>query len=168
MTKRTREVDRYYWDACVFLSLIEGTKDRLPIIDAILDDCQNGRIEICTSVLSITEVAFGKAEKDGKAIDPSTEEKIDKLWTPPSPIKVIEFHELMAYDAKALIRKGLRSDWRLKSADAIHLVTAKRMGVAEFHTYDSKLMRYAPDLGFTIREPDTDRKLLLPPDDDET
>ena len=37
--------------------------------------------------------------------------------------------------------------------DAIHLATARRLGVQEFHTYDEKLLKYQGDLGFPIREP---------------
>jgi len=45
-----------YWDASVFLSAIENTLDRLPTINAILDDCEQDKINIYTSILSICTV----------------------------------------------------------------------------------------------------------------
>jgi hypothetical protein len=37
--------------------------------------------------------------------------------------------------------------------DAMHLATAKHMGVAEMHTYDDRLLRWDGDAGFPIQEP---------------
>jgi len=73
MAERRAEPERLYWDACVFLSAVSATPDRLPTIQAILDDCDRQQVAIYTSMLSITEVAFGGAEKDGKALDPAIE-----------------------------------------------------------------------------------------------
>ncbi len=49
-----------YWDSCVFLSYIEGHAERLPMLDAMLAEANAGRIEIRTSVVTLTEVAFVK------------------------------------------------------------------------------------------------------------
>ena len=140
---------KYYWDACVFLSWIDGTLNRGPTIEAILTDCENEKLEIYTSSLSITEVAFLPAEKDRKILDRQVEEKIDNLWLPPSPIRLVDMYQRIAFEAKALIREAITRGWRLKPADAIHLVTAKVIAVSEFHTYDESLYKFSKIAGYT-------------------
>ena len=147
----------YYWDACVLLSYIEGDADRLPIIEAILADCDAGTAGIATSVLSIAEVAFGKAEKDHKALQPEIESKIDQLWQPPSPVILAEVSELVVRDARSLMRTVLEREYSLKCRDAIHLATAGRFGINEFHTYDKGLFKYADMMKFPINAPTTGR-----------
>ena len=67
-----------YWDACVFLSYINGTPEHLRDIDPLLE--RSGQdFQIITSAITIVEVSFGKIEQDGKVLDPIIEEKIDAL-----------------------------------------------------------------------------------------
>ena len=89
---------------------------------------------LVTSVLSIVEVAFAKAEQDAKALSVEQAAAIAKLWQPNSPISTSEFYQLMAEDAQALIREAMTRGWSLKAANAIHLATADRLKVVEFHT----------------------------------
>ncbi len=55
--------ERVYWDACVFLSYINGEQERLPVIDALLEESRSGKIEIITSTVSLAEVAFAEEER---------------------------------------------------------------------------------------------------------
>lgn len=155
------ETTRVYWDSCVFLSYVNGTADRLNDINAFLERASNGEIEVLTSTISIVEVAFAKVEQDRKALDPEIDEKIATLWAPGSGVKLVEFYALIADEAKALMRSGLAKGWSLKPIDAIHLATAKRMSVPEFHTYDETLFRYAQELGFAISRPAAGQLKLL-------
>jgi predicted nucleic acid-binding protein len=111
--------------------------------------------QIITSVLSITEVAFAKIEQDQKVLDPETERKIGLMWKAGSPIKIVEFYELIALKAQKLIRAAIVKGWQLKPADAIHLATADQLKVKDFHTYDDKLDKYSEltDSKFIIRRP---------------
>jgi predicted nucleic acid-binding protein len=80
--------------------------------------------------------------------------KIDELWKPASPIKLVEVHPAIVRDARGLIRAAVAAGRSgLRAADAIHLATAERMGAAEFHTYDTGLPKHLPDVSFMIREP---------------
>jgi len=118
-----------------------------------------------TSMLSIVEVAWGKLEQDGKLLDPTTEQTINKLWDMGSPIEVVEFYELIAEDAKTLMRAGIPHGWSLKPADAIHIATADRLAVSEFHTYDdAKLAKYSPftKTKFPIVQPAAKQPVLAP------
>jgi predicted nucleic acid-binding protein len=126
----------------VMLSYINGTPDRLPDIEALLGrsgkDCR-----LITSVLSIVEVAFAKQEQDAKALSDEQAAAIAELWEANSPISTSEFYQLIAEDAQALIREAMTRGWSLKAADAIHLATADRLKVVEFHTYDKSLEKYS-------------------------
>lgn len=163
MSDKDAPVKRVYWDSNVFLSAINASKDRLPVIEAILDDCDHGDVEIYTSVLSITEVAFADSEKTERRLSPETQARIDKLWMPPSPIRVEEMSHPVANEARNLMRQAIVEGWTLKPPDAIHLASAKRRLVHEFHTYDvRRLSKFASITRYAIIEPRVDR-LLFPP-----
>lgn len=144
---------RIYWDTCVLLSFINGLPERLPDIETLLLEAEKETVELLTSTLSIVEVAFAAAEQDRHVLDEGTEERINKLWIPSSPIKLVEFHQLIAQDARDLMCKALTKGWSLKPLDAIHLGSAQRMGVDEFHTYDRKLHGYHELIGCKIQPP---------------
>jgi predicted nucleic acid-binding protein len=136
----------YYWDACVFLSFIEGRADRLPDIDATMDEAERGECQLWSSHLSIVEVAYGKTEKDGRSLHPQIEKEIDNLWHPDSPVKLAEVSHLICIGARALIRGAMVKQVGVRSADAVHLATARIIGVDEFHTYDGNLLTKCADL----------------------
>lgn len=146
--------ERIYWDSCVPLSYVNGTADRVPVIEELLRHARRGEVELLTSVLSITEVAFAAAEQVGD-LSEETEADIDSLWTPDSPINLVEFHDLIARDARGLIRQGVQQKWgKLKPPDAIHLATANRVGVDRFHTYDERVLKWDGALGFPVTQPE--------------
>ena len=75
----------------------------------------------------------------------------------------MEFYELIARDAQALIRWALEKGFSLKTADAIHIATADRLGAKEFHTYDEKLYKFSKQTpgGFEIIPPLAKTPLLI-------
>lgn len=140
----TEELPFIYWDACVPMSYINAVADRVPHIQGLMS-VSGKDLRLITSVLSIAEVAFAKIEQDGQLLDKEAEERIAKLWEPASPIELAEIHELIMHDAKELMRRAIAhtpEKWSLKPADAIHLATADRLDVKEFHTYDDKLDKF--------------------------
>lgn len=144
-----------YLDAPVFLSYVNDDQDRAPTIEAIFDEGAKPGLQLFTSELTIVEVAFGVVEQKSKLLDADTESRINNLWAPGSPISLIEYYRLIGEDAKELMRLAITKGWSLKPLDAIHLSTARRMEVQEFHTYDDKLYKYSNDVGFVICEPYT-------------
>ena len=80
---------RVYWDSCVFLSYFNGDTDRLPQIEALLKSASaDNAIEIVTSTISITEVAFAQVEQTGKT-DPAIEAAMDNLWADRSAVMLV-------------------------------------------------------------------------------
>ena len=98
---------RVAWDADVLLSYIDGEAERLPILDELLRQSRAGEIELVTSALSQVEVAFASSEAESETLDPEIEERIDELWTPSSPVHVVEFHPAIAQAARDLLRQAV-------------------------------------------------------------
>src|SRR3954453_21623248 len=101
------DLRRVYWDACVPLSHINAIPDRLPIIEELFRKARAGEFELLTSVLSRVEVAFAATEQQTGSLDPVVEARIDDLWRPGSPIKLVEFYDLIAQSARELMRQGI-------------------------------------------------------------
>jgi predicted nucleic acid-binding protein len=152
MPRRTTPLPRSYWDACLFLSYINGDADRLADLETLLEAAYQGAVEIVTSTVSIVEVARGAQEQAGE-LDAVAMAKIDALWEPPSPIKLVEFHRVIATNARDLIRNGIRRGWSLKPMDAIHLATAANAQAGELLTYDTALEKYADLIMLPIAQP---------------
>ena len=156
-----------YWDACVPLSYINGEPDRVPHIQGLMD-VSGKEFRFVTSVLSIVEVAFAKVEQDAHLLDVAIEARIAKLWEPGSPIELAEVHQLVVEDAKEFMRRAVAhtpEKWSLKAADAIHLATADRLDVKEFHTYDEKLDKFKAitNKHFPIVRPVAEQPALVAP-----
>lgn len=156
------EPRRVYWDACVFLHYIEGTQEWMPILDALLEEASESKgLVIVTSSVSITEVAFAQAERSGKSLDPKIEAAIDALWNDRSAVTLVEVNEIIAREARRLLRRAVESGRHLKPMDAIHLATAVNRRVDDFHTTDGRLQQGWQDLGFPVRDPSSRKPRLF-------
>lgn len=156
------ELRHIYWDANVFLTYINGAPQWLATLDAILAEVERsqGRLEIVTSTISIVEVAFATHEQTGKGLDPAIEQQIESLWADRGVVKLADFHQLIAWEARQLMRTAVSRGWSLKPNDAIHLATARRVGVGEFQTFDARLDKHRDDLGSPILRPHTSQPML--------
>ena len=149
-----------YWDSCVFLRYVNMMPEHLSLLEQILEDSasDSSPIKIYTSVLSHVEVSFGASEQQNQALDPETERLIGNLWSDPGAVVSVEYHTDIGQIATGLMRDAVTRGWSLKPFDAIHFATAQWLSsvgltVEEFHTYDGRLLRYAPIIGFPIVEP---------------
>lgn len=155
---KSRAVPRLYWDSCVFVSLIEATAGRIDVIEYLANEASKGRIEICTSLFTIAEVAYIKLDKDEKQIDPSAQAKIDNLWKPGSIFKLCEPHQGIMVASAHLVRDARIAGFGIKAKDAIHIATAMDLGIDAVHTYDgfgNKWQQLHSLTGITISEPKT-------------
>lgn len=130
--------DRRYWDSNAFLGWLNDEKDKAAQCEAVLDAAEEGRLEIVTSALTLTEVIRKKGQKP---IPRESEQKIRDFFEQPWII-VREVDRFVAERARDLI-------WThgLKGPDAIHLATALRLGLTVMDTYDEKLVALDGKLG---------------------
>lgn len=156
--KQQPKARRLYWDASVFVSYVNGEADRVPTIEAILAENEEGTTEIFTSQLTMVEVIYAKSG-ERKQVDEETEKRIITLI---KSARMIDVHELISTNARGIIRNALSNEidpnaWRVKSNDAIHLATAKFLvevvGLDEVHTYDLRWDRYTAEVGCKITRP---------------
>lgn len=116
---------RVYFDANVIIAYLADEAGRASVAAALLEDAQRGNIELLTSVLSVTEVAF-IASDHAPDVSNADESAIEALWSPGSPIRLTDISIRVAERARSIIRaarsRGMRS---VKPADAIHLASAK-------------------------------------------
>lgn len=147
---------RYYWDTNIFLHYLEGTPEYAVTIAELLERASGeGLIEIITSTLTISETAFAAWERTHGRLDAGVKSAMDSLWADQSVVNLVEVSSIIAEDARDLMRSMLPDKpppgWKgLRSPDAIHLATAARQKVAEFHTYDKGLDKYSAQFSFTI------------------
>jgi len=149
-----REGERGYVDTDVFLSYLDGHPTRVDVIQALLDQALEDRYELYTSVATIAEVAFAATEKTGQALDPEIEEAMGELWSPASPITVVELFPEIAIQARKLVRDGMVTNRRIKPFDAIHLATAVHLKVDALITYNlADFDRWEEDLAIRVEHP---------------
>jgi len=112
-------------------------------------------------VLSITEVAFGANERDSGLTDEG-ETAIDELWSPASPITLIDVSEALTRSARALIRSAKVQGRSVRGADAVHLASAVLFGADAIYTYeaDARRQTWAQLTAIPVSEPVTDRPQL--------
>ncbi len=138
----------------MFLSYVDRQPGRLSDIDALLGQARRGEIEIVTSTVSITEVAFGSVERDQNALLPEVQSRINGLWLPSSPVQLAEVSQLVVEDARELMRDAISQGTKVsKPMDAIHLSTAIRLEADILHTYDDGLQKIAARAGMRSIEP---------------
>lgn len=152
---------RIYWDACVFLSAFDGNPQRKEVMRSMLEQnmAVDGEISIMTSTYTIAEVAFAAQEREAKLLDEAILKSIDAFWEG-SGILLLEFHQLLAYDARELGRKFAAGGRSLRGKDSVHMATAARHSAVELHTYDEKLLRIGEFDGIKICKPSLQQPLF--------
>src|SRR5262245_47275042 len=127
------DLKRVYWDANVWLGLINGEPNKKRAVEYIYRSAKSGSHEIWTSTLSLVEVF--RIQDEEKLSRPLPEENLDKIeqMFQQDLVKLVPVDLEIGKSARRLLRetRGLR-----KSPDAIHLASALRWPVEVPHTYD--------------------------------
>lgn len=123
---------RAYWDACVFLGLINQELGKHADCLAVWKEAEAGETLIYTSFFTFTEVFKAKCEGKAKPLAEADDQQIETLlrqkW-----IRPVIVDERIATAARRLMRHHPECK---KPSDGLHLATAMALNVDEMHTYD--------------------------------
>lgn len=156
------KVSYIYCDANVFLAYFNAEAGRVTILDQLFEEVQqDNQRKIVTSVVSITEVSHVAEERTRNRLDEKIYDALESFWGDNSLVEFVDFNELIARQARDLIRKAISLKFVLRTNDAIHLTSAKYVGAAECLTYDQKLYKFSSIVDYDIREPYVSSPRLL-------
>lgn len=145
---KTEREPIYYWDACVYISWLDGgqgrTTSEMSDLQSVASGVQNNKAILVTSEITRVEVvklnASAQAQFDAFLMRPNS-----RPHTVDKPV----------IDRATKLRTAIPS---LKTPDSIHLATAMKFGVDSFHTFDGKLLALSgsPNVNrMTIEKPAT-------------
>ncbi len=123
------------WDANVVLDYLSGNQNVQPDCDLILNQAQQGQIEIVVSTIAEAEVAYlpGLSPADSEA-------KIREFFSR-DYIVIATFDSPIARIAR-IARRLIRDYKGLRSADAVHWATAVRFHIPILETTDPDLLKH--------------------------
>ena len=131
-----------YWDAMLFIYLIEKNPEYAPRVKEILAELNARDDTLCTSIFTIGEVLTGAYAKG--AVELATE--IKQLMKSPDILILPFTAEIADHYAR------IRARYRVRPADAIHLATAADAKVDLFVTNDRALHKLVvPGIQFVVR-----------------
>jgi predicted nucleic acid-binding protein len=131
---------RIYWDACVWIALIQQeqirdangklVEDRYGMCRNVINAAVRGQIEIATSTLSFAEVCKNRDVMD------KAEDKIAAFFEV-DYVLAINLDRAVGERARGLMMGDFP---KLKPPDACHLASASVANAEEMHTFDDKLL----------------------------
>ncbi len=126
------DLKRIYWDACIWISFINGDPKAAERCKHLIEQARAGHISIWTSSLSLAEVFRKKCEDKLSTLPESGDLDFEKF------IEQDFLYEVqLDHDVGTMARRLLRKHPQLKKpTDAIHLATAVLYDLDEFHTSD--------------------------------
>jgi len=131
-----------YWDSCVFISAVQQTAERYPILKAILDLATTEKVVIVTSALTIAEVV--KLDVDNAAPDQlATDAAVIRNFFENDFIAIRNVDRLIAERAGDIVHQ-----YGIKPPDAIHVATALSSRCSCLQTYDKPLLRFDGQIGW--------------------
>lgn len=123
---------RVYWDACAWLGLLNGEREKLVALQVVWEKARRGEVEIWTSAFCLAEVYKAKCEGGAESLGPEGDQALDDMFDQDF-VKVVQ----VDVEIGRLARRLLRSQAKLKKpSDAIHLATAVQWDLEQLHTYD--------------------------------
>jgi len=144
-----------YWDSCVFISLLQQTKDRYEALAHIEDEAKEGKYKIVTSMVTLAEVS--RAHGEGVIDDVTSEKLLDYFENDYIVLRSVD--RPTGREAHKLARQ-----LNIMPLDAIHLAAAVRAGVPMIHTYDSKKHRRKGLLKWNGKIGTPPISIVVPPD----
>jgi predicted nucleic acid-binding protein len=123
---------KVYWDACVWLSLINDDPGRADRCRHLVEQAKQGDVQIWTSSITLAEVFKKKCEGKNISLPETGDEGFENLLNQDFVYEVQADH-----DIGVLARRLLRKYPALKQPnDAIHAATAALNNIDELHSFD--------------------------------
>lgn len=127
------KVPKYYWDACIWITLIsEPGTVRHDCCAYVLEMAQRGECEIWTSAFTLAEVYKRKCDGVVVGLEEAYDEKFEDLIESEF-VKKVSVDMDVGTVARRLLRKYPRIG---KPQDAVHVASCLLENVDEFHTFD--------------------------------
>ncbi len=127
-----------YWDTTCFLAWLKEEPDKVDFCRGVIQGCQEGRIKLITSTLTLAEVLFLRR---GPKIPPEDAEKIKAFFE----------HRYIAAASldRSTAEKAQEIFWNydIKPNDAVHAATAVRLGIQIFDTFDPDFDKLHGNIG---------------------
>ncbi len=120
-----------YWDTMLFVYWIEGNPQFGPRVQSIRKRIQDRGDRLCTSVFTVGEALAGPRKRNQPHI-------VDRL------LEYFHSNEIETFAftlATAELYSGIRAQYQVPPADAIHLATASQARVDLFVTNDHQLQK---------------------------
>ena len=153
----------WYWDSDVILSYLNKETARHKVLSQILREVRatDGAIKIISSTIAKVEVSY---LKNNNAPDTSQQavDSIDRFFLDSSVIELVGVNDFVTDLARQYIVCLKSKGMKLTPADAIHIATAKWVGVSVFHTYNTKdFKRLEQSVAFDIKTPQLEQLPLI-------
>jgi predicted nucleic acid-binding protein len=147
---------KIYWDACVWIALINGEAGRVERCESVIALAKNGDLQIFTSTLTLTEVYKPGGQSVGISLQKLN--AFEEFLLQDFIVEVQLDHDT-AVDARNLLQQF---PGKLKGCqDAIHLASARLSNCDELHTFDGRNL--LPLNGTVIRIDGTPLLIREPP-----
>ena len=123
---------KVYWDACVWIGLINGEVGKVDRCEHLIELAKKGDVQLWTSTITLAEVYKKKCENGIVALDEARDADFENYLLS-NFVYLVQLDQAIGTLARRLLRKhpGLK-----KPNDALHLATAALNNVAELHTFD--------------------------------
>ena len=123
---------KYYWDACVWIGLINQEPDKIASVRSVIERAQKGEVEIWTSAFTLAEVVKKKCSGVQAGLASDDDEAFEDYLAQDFIQRV-----QVDFDVGTAARRLLRRFPAIKKPqDAIHVATAAMNDVDELHTFD--------------------------------
>jgi predicted nucleic acid-binding protein len=128
-------MSRIFWDTNLFIYLLEGSREKFPLVRHLLERMIERRDELLTSSLTLGEVLVRPLEMDRQDLI----DRYERLLNSPG-VSLVPFDE-----RSARIYARLRQDRGIRPPDAIQLSCAAAARTNLFITNDTRLSRKKVD-----------------------
>lgn len=129
--EKKSKVGRHYWDACIFIHLIQGNDpDNSGALRSLNDKAKRGEIVVLTSTLTLAEVVRPR-HCDAKNLLSSDKRVVADSFK--------HEHIILQDVTQHVAARAREIQWNIngiKPIDALHLATAEVMKADFFDTYD--------------------------------